>query len=203
MSLFHALTVKPWATPEGAAAEPPRASFLPSEKIGLRVLMVVITVAFSLLIVAYHARMALGDWLPLPEPALLWLNTGLLVLASAAFQRTWKSAREGRIEGVRTGLLVAGVFTFAFLAGQLLVWQQMVTLGYFAETNPANGFFFLLTALHGLHMLGGLVAWGRTTAKVRRGLTVGQVQLSVELCTIYWHFLLVVWLVIFGLFLYT
>ena len=71
-------------------------------------------------------------------------------------------------------------------------------LGLFSAANPANAFFYLLTALHGLHLLGGLVAWGSTTAKVWRGVDVGDVRLSVELCTVYWHFLLLVWLVLFG-----
>jgi cytochrome c oxidase subunit 3 len=66
-------------------------------------------------------------------------------------------------------------------------------------SNPANSFFYLITAAHGLHLMGGLVALGRTTAKVWRGAEMTQVRLSVELCTIYWHFLLLVWLVLLGL----
>ena len=84
-----------------------------------------------------------------------------------------------------------------------MAWQQLIDLGYFAATNPANAFFFVITALHALHLLGGLVAWGRTMAKVRRGLEVTEVRMSVELCAVYWHFLLVVWLVMFCLFLFT
>ena len=76
-------------------------------------------------------------------------------------------------------------------------------MGYFAKTNPANAFFYLITGLHGLHLLGGLVAWGWTSAKVWRGFDIARVRLSVELCTVYWHFLLVVWLVLFALLLFT
>ncbi|MCH8835570.1 MAG: cytochrome c oxidase subunit 3, partial [Proteobacteria bacterium] len=94
-------------------------------------------------------------------------------------------------------------FAFAFLVGQLVVWQQLAALGYFAATNPAAAFFYLITALHALHLLGGMVVWGRTTAKVWRGVEVEQVRMSVELCAVYWHFLLVVWLVLFGLLLFT
>ena len=60
-----------------------------------------------------------------------------------------------------------------------------------------------MTGLHGLHLLGGLVAWVRTSDKVWRGVEVGRVRLSVELCAVYWHFLLVVWLVLFGLMVFT
>jgi cytochrome c oxidase subunit 3 len=75
--------------------------------------------------------------------------------------------------------------------------------GYFLTANPAYSFFYLLTALHGLHLLGGLWVWGRTTAKVLRGVEVGKVRLSVELCTVYWHYLLLVWLVLFAVLLQT
>ena len=107
------------------------------------------------------------------------------------------------MDGVKVGLLGAGSFAFVFLAGQLLAWQQLVDLGYFAATNPANGFFYLVTAVHGLHLLGGLVAWGRTAEKVWSGFAPAKVRLSVELCAVYWHFLLVVWLVLFALLLFT
>jgi cytochrome c oxidase subunit 3 len=107
------------------------------------------------------------------------------------------------MDGVRIGLVAAGIFTFCFLAGQLWVWQQLNASGYFVAANPANDFFYLLTAVHGLHLLGGLVAWGRTTAKVWRGIEVGKVRLSVELCAMYWHYLLLVWLVVFAVLLST
>jgi len=163
----------------------------------------VVTVLFSLLIVVYADRMGLADWRPLPDPWLLWLNTAVLMASSAVFQWARVSLRRNQIDGVWFGLTTGGVLAFAFLTGQLLVWQQLVALGYFAATNPANAFFYLVTGLHGLHMLGGLVAWGRTTIKMRRGSELAQVRVSVELCAMYWHYLLVVWLALFGLLLLT
>ena len=71
--------------------------------------------------------------------------------------------------------------------------------GYFELTNPAIAFFYLITGLHGLHLLGGLVAWGRTVVKVWGDFDVAKIRQSVELCTLYWHFLLLVWLILFGL----
>ncbi len=61
----------------------------------------------------------------------------------------------------------------------------------------------MLTAVHAVHLFGGLVAWGRTILKVWQGVEVGDIRMSVEMCAIYWHFLLVVWLVLFGLLLFT
>jgi cytochrome c oxidase subunit 3 len=72
--------------------------------------------------------------------------------------------------------------------------------GYFEISNPAIGFFYMITGLHALHLVGGIVAWIRTMSKVwDGGFEVAQLRQSVELCTIYWHFLLLVWLVLFGL----
>ncbi len=205
MNFFHELTRKPWVKEQGTVLDlHGRAAFaLPTASLGLRVFLAVVTVVFSLLVAAYTHRMTLADWRPLPEPWLLWPNTAILILSSVGLQWARVAANRGRIDGVRVGLLAGGGFAFAFLAGQLLAWQQLAALGYFAATNPANAFFYLITALHGLHLLGGLVAWGRTTAKMWRGVEVAQVRLSVELCAVYWHFLLLVWLVLFGLLLFT
>jgi cytochrome c oxidase subunit 3 len=166
----------------------------------LGVFLAVVSSLFALFISAYFMRMHLADWRPLPVPGLLWFNTGVLIVSSAALQWALVAARRGRVDRVRTGLFAAGAFALAFLAGQLLAWQRLIGAGYFLETNPANAFFYLLTGVHGLHLLGGLGAWGETTVKVWRGFDVG---LSVQLCTVYWHFLLVVWLVLFGLMLST
>ncbi len=205
MRFIHQLTEKPWVAAQGTVVDlhDGRAWSLPTAKLGLRVFLAVVTVLFSLLVVVYADRMTFADWRPLPEPWLLWLNTAMLVLCSVALQWARVAADRGQIDGVRVGLLAGGVFAFAFLAGQLLAWRQLAALGYFAATNPAGAFFYLITALHGLHLLGGLVAWGRTTAKVRRGFAVAQVRLSVELCAVYWHFLLLLWLILFALLLFT
>ena len=205
MSIFRQLTDKPWVTAQRKVDDRHDGSefSLPTATLGLRVLLAVVTVLFSLLVVAYGDRLAVADWRPLPEPWLLWLNTVFLILSSVALQWACVGASWHRMDAMKAGLLGGGVFAFAFLAGQVLAWQQLVALGYFAKTNPANAFFYLITGLHGLHLLGGLVAWGWTSAKVWRGFDIARVRLSVELCTVYWHFLLVVWLVLFALLLFT
>ena len=135
----------------------------------------------------------------MPAPKLLWLNTGVLILSSVALQYAQVAARRGRVEGVRDGMIAGGLFAFTFLVGQLLAWKQLNAEGYFLATNPANAFFYLFTGLHGLHLLGGLVALVLTADKVWRGFDLGQMRLSVKLCAVYWHFLLLLWLVLFSL----
>jgi cytochrome c oxidase subunit 3 len=104
---------------------------------------------------------------------------------------------------LRAGLIVGGVLALAFLVGQLTVWRQLEAAGCGFTATTMSAFFYLITALHGLHLLGGLAVWGRTTVKVLTGSEAAEVQQSVDLCTIYWHFLLLVWIVMFGLMLLT
>jgi cytochrome c oxidase subunit III len=201
VNFFRELTKKPWLTNQdlGADLQVGGAYFLPAAKVGLRVFLGVATVVFTLLIIAYADRMGQPYWRPLPEPGLLWVNTALLILSSVALQWSRINARQGRLDELKYGLYAGGGLSAAFIAGQLLAWQQLADLGYFAATNPANAFFYLLTALHGLHIVGGFVAWWRSVARVWRGAEVVDLRLGVELCAVYWHYLLLVWLVLFAL----
>ncbi len=205
MNLFRQLMEKPWLTEQSSVVDlrAGRTFALPKEKLGLRVFLVVVMVVFSLMIAAYIERKVFSDWHSVPLPWLLWLNTGILVLSSVTMHRAWTHARRGQIDEVRLYLNSAGFFAIVFLVGQLLAWWDLVASGYYASVDPANAFFYMLTALHGVHLFGGLVALGRTMGKVRRGYGVVLVRLSVELCTIYWHFLLLIWLALFALMLLT
>lgn len=174
-----------------------------AKTVALTVLLAVITSFFALILSAYAERMELADWVPLAEPGLLWVNTGALVAASLVFQWTRQAAISGHAERLLPGMLVTGVLTFAFVAGQLVAWRQLAGQGETLRGNPANAFFYLLTAAHGLHILGGLYVWGRAILRLVRGGHAVAVRQSIELCTVYWHFLLLVWLVVFGFLLST
>lgn len=201
MNLLQQLTAKPWVSAQAVMDDfHAGGTFsLSKAKLGLRVFLTVVTVLFMLLVLAYGSRMALEDWRPQPQVGLLWLNTAMLVCGSIAMQWAQIASRRGDADGAWAGLMAGGAFTVAFLGGQLVAWRQLNMLAAFDITNPAIGFFFLITALHGLHLLGGLVAWARTAAKVRHGYSVAQIRVSIELCTVYWHYLLLIWLVLFGL----
>jgi cytochrome c oxidase subunit 3 len=206
VSFFQQLTERPWLAEQRKLDDRHEGSAftLPSATLGLRIFLVVASVLFTMLVVAYADRMVVANWRPLAEPWLLWPNTALLILSSVAFHWAVVKARRGQLEGVKSGLICAGIFSFAFLAGQILAWLQLIALGYFASTNPAIGFFYMITMLHGLHLLGGLVVWTWITRKVWSGnYEVEQVSLNVQLCAVYWHFLLVVWVILFALLLST
>jgi cytochrome c oxidase subunit III len=194
------LTAKPWLE-EGAIGDFPGGSSmsLPAAKIGLGVFLSVVGSLFALFITAYLMRMELIDWRTLPVPRLLWFNTAVLIVSSGALQWAQVAARHDDRDSVLTGLLAGGISVVVFLAGQLLAWRQLNAAGYYLAANPANAFFYLITAVHGLHLLGGLVALSRTIAKAWRGVAMPRLRLSVELCTMYWHFMLLVWLILFTL----
>ena len=205
MNILQELRQKPWMADQAVLddAHDGTAYVLAKPKLGLRVLLTSITVVMSLFVIAYSDRMFVSDWHPLPEPWILWLNTAILILSSVAMQRGVNAARERQIAAVKTNMLAAGGFAFAFLFGQLLVWQQLIGLGYFAAADPANAFFYLLTAVHGLHLLGGLVALGRVVKRFKQAPDTVRLRESMELCATYWHYLLIVWLVFFILLLFT
>jgi cytochrome c oxidase subunit 3 len=208
--LRQTVNVRPWIEEHAAESAPGGtsaggASFrVAPATVGLGVFLAVATSLFVLTICAYFMRMMAADWRTLVFPSVLWVNTGLLILSDLAMRSARAASQRGQMDRVRTGLIAAGVCSFAFLAGQIWAWQQLNASGYFGSggaltASPANSFFYLFTALHGVHVLGGLWVWGRTTARVWRGAEPARVRLSVELCTVYWHYLLLVWLVLFAL----
>jgi len=202
--LRQTLNTEPWETNDPLENQPGRGVLrVDPAKIGLLSFIAVVTSLFGLFLSAYMMRMKLGDWAPLAEPKLLWVNSGLLVFASIAFQATRGAAKRAQLLTVKTGLLAGGVCTILFLLGQLVAWRQLNAAGYFMTSNPANSFFYILTAIHGLHLLGGMWVWARTTTRVLTGADAESVRLSVELCTVYWHYLLLVWVGLFALLLST
>ena len=205
-SFFKLISQKPWEASQAVLDDQHdgKTLALSKAKLGVRTIMVVSTIIFSLLVISYSDRMLIHDWINLSEPWLLWVNTIILILTSIVFHRTKVLVENNEFEKTKNSLLVVGFLTFAFITGQLLVWQHFVNLGQYASTNPANAFFYVLTALHGIHILGGLYFWAKvTTSLFKRDYNISKIKQNTELCVIYWHFLLIVWLVLFGLMLAT
>lgn len=192
--------------PDAGSPSPAGVDRAHTAKVGLRLFLVVVSSLFLLFLVAFIIRAQVADWQPLTEPlaplahtGALWLNTAALVGASIALQWARVAARRGNAQATLAGFALGGVLAIVFLLGQLWVWQLFAAWGYFVSSNPANSFFYLLTGLHGLHLLGGLVAWGRTLGKFLRHVPLARLASSVELCAIYWHYLLGLWLLLFAL----
>ena len=206
LNIFKLLSQKPWEPSQAIIDDQHDGKTLASSKakLGVRTVMIVSTVIFSLFIVSYSDRMLVHDWKSLSEPWLLWINTAILILTSFVFYKAKIYSEQNHLEKAKNSLLFVGFLSFAFITGQLLVWQHFIGIGQYASTNPANAFFYLFTALHGLHLLGGLFFWGKATTKIfKENFNVSKTKQAVELCATYWHFLLIIWLILFGLMIAT
>jgi len=189
------LMSKPWleqgAVDEFAGLEQ---TGIPTAKLGLCVFLAVVGCLFALFASAYFMRMELSDWRSPPLPGVLWLNTIILVFSSIALHIAVLAARKDQTATLRLALVTGGLTALVFLAGQVTAWRELSASGYMLAGNPATSFFYLLTGMHGLHIAGGLVALARTGIKAWRGAPKERLRQSVELCAMYWHFLLFVWL---------
>jgi cytochrome c oxidase subunit 3 len=169
---------------------------------GMWVAMAAIVMMFTALTSAYIIRAASSnDWRPIAMPRILLLSTAFIISSSATIEvarRKLKSALEG---SYRRWLLLTTVLGVGFLASQLLAWRQLVRQGIYLASNPHSSFFYLLTATHGLHLLGGLLALtyllvrrrklqGNDPAQTRRQAVAGAV-------TLYWHFMDGLWIYLF------
>lgn len=204
MSFLSKITEKPWEHAgeiEGLHDRLENANF--ANRTGLFLFLAVVSSLFTLFMITYYTRSQFPDWVVLADPRILWVNTAVLVLASVALQMASNAAKQNKTSAMRNSLIAGGVLTLAFIAGQLIAWDQMVKAGYYAADNPANAFFYLFTGLHALHLLGGM--WFLVSLGFRMNQTgaKNKVLHSVSLCAIYWHYLLIVWLALFTLLLRT
>lgn len=204
VSIFSKLTEKSWLTPGVVGEVNDRdAGEGPAAKTALVMFMAVLSSMFLLFVVGYRMRMAEPDWTPVSDPGLLWVNSGALILASVFMHFARRAASEGQIRSVQRNLTLAGFFSIAFLVGQYTAWGILRDSGLYAIASPAAAFFMLLTGLHAVHLIGGLLVLSRATVRAWQGIEVKRIKLSVELCATYWHFLLFVWYVFFTLLLLT
>ena len=206
-SFFKLITQKPWDPSQAKLDDLHNGETLnlSKGKLGLRFIMIVSSIFFCLFIVTYADRMVYADWQRMPEPLLIWFNTLILLITSIFFINAQIASKKNNFLVVKNRFLWIGGLSLIFLLGQLLVWQQLIKLGYFLQNNPANAYFYLFTALHGLHLLGGLIYWNITLKKIwtNESIAIKKTKQSIELCAIYWHFLFIVWLVLLSLMILT
>jgi cytochrome c oxidase subunit 3 len=212
MSLLSRLTQKSWETPGIDGLGPPEDYRPPAAQVGLYVYMCVAAAIFSLITAAYIARMgshglmahvAGTDWRPMPEPPLLWINTAILLASSLAWEKARRAGQGFERDTTRRMTLIGAALGLLFLAGQLLLWQQYRAAGYYLAVNPSIAFFYLLTAVHGVHLAGGLVACARAVGQSFNRTDEARAFRNIRLCAIYWHFLFLIWLLLLGLLVLT
>lgn len=164
---------------------------------GLWVFMVMAGMLFALFLAAYVMRMAERDWVQIGIPWQAWLSSALLVAGSVALESADRDAHAFRLRRAWRLFAVGGALALAFLLSQLWAWQALAAMRVLPAGNPAGSFFFLLTAMHGLHVAGGLAAWLLAWRLARDG-DPAAAAARIGLCARYWHFLLAVWAALLG-----
>ena len=161
---------------------------------GVWVLLVPIVMLFVGLTSSLVVRRGTSDdWVSIRVPRILWLNTAVLLASSVTFERARRALR-GPARRFGTWLwLTAGLGT-AFLVGQVLGWLQLRAEGVFLASNPSSSFFYLLTATHGAHLVGGMTALVYLTARFARNQFGPRRQSALRATAVYWHFMDVLWI---------
>jgi cytochrome c oxidase subunit 3 len=178
-----------WGGDHGGRGASRRASFL-----GLLVLLASSSMLFAAFTAAFAARRGWGeDWKSTPKPPILFVNTGVLLASSVALEAARRSIARGDRTAFNRKWTAGTLLGCAFLAGQGLAWRQLTDIGVLIATNPSSSFFFLLTAVHAVHLLGGLAAlsWVEWHA-LRFRLGPGK-RTAAEMSALFWHFLGALW----------
>jgi len=134
------------------------------------------------------------DWVPTALPRILFLNTGVLVFSSLTLELSRRSLRARRGQGFARWLYLTVALGLAFLGGQLVAWKELASRGVYLASNPSSSFFYLLTAAHGIHLLGGIVALLVLGFQARKIAGHPKKRVAVEITSIYWHFMDGLWI---------
>src|SRR6476620_2858695 len=176
-------------------------------RLGTWVAMASILMLFTALSSAYIVRAASSsDWQPLAMPRILLLSSVLILLSSVTLESARRRLRHAASNAYTSLLLLTAVLGVGFLVSQLIAWRQLARQGVYVASNPHSSFFYLLTALHGVHLLGGLAGLGYLSIRSRALLEDKQAmtkeQAKTDAVTLYWHFMDFLWLYLFVLLFY-
>jgi len=170
---------------------------------GLLVLLAASVMLFAAFTSAFFVRRGMSnDWVNTPVPRILWVNTGVLVTSSLALELARRALRSGRriaFNRYWTGATLLGV---VFLCGQYAGWRQLNDAGIYLATNPSSSFFFLLTCVHAVHLLGGISALGYIDVQALMLRLGPGKRTAVDVSAYFWHFLDGVWIYLMVLFLF-
>ena len=158
------------------------------------------TVLFSLIVTGYlYSIPSDQDTLFFFKTNLLWINTSILILVAIVFKKINKDLENNRLLKIKTNMIQVGALSYLFLFAQIFFWFQLLESGKVVYTNSYFSSFYFFTALHGLHLLGGLFFWGKVCSKILKieNKKYTEQKKSIEALSLYWTFLLIIWLVFF------
>jgi cytochrome c oxidase subunit 3 len=166
--------------------------FYDPHRFGLWLFLGTLTMMFIGFTSAYMVRRTSADWAPLPAPGLLFVNTALLLLSSGTLEGARRRLRGWNVAGVAPWLTATGLLGALFVTGQVAAWRLLSARGFFLGSNPHNSFFYLLSGVHAVHLVVGLVWFVVVLVKARRlAYTPGEDGLG--MFATYWHFLTGLW----------
>jgi cytochrome c oxidase subunit III len=183
-------------TPHGdPRADDPRVGMM-----GFGIFLASLSMLFAASMVAYLViRVRADAWPPPGMPSLpdgLWIGTALLLLSSGTVEWAKRAIRAGKSAG--PGMAATWLLGIAFLVAQVLNWSSLLAVEVSASTNLYGFTFFTMTGLHGLHVIGGLLPMALVAVQALRGAYTPDRHRAVTYSAVYWHFLAVVWLVMFS-----
>jgi cytochrome c oxidase subunit III len=180
----------------GRSRQPvPRRAYFTALQMG----MAAIVMFFMALASSYIVRKGIGgDWQRTPLPPVLWWNTAVLLASSATIVVARRKLGARLTEQFRTWWWVTTGLGLLFLAGQVVAWRQLAAAGMLLATNPSSSFFYLLTAAHGTHLAGGILALFYVAFRRWSRSRISQAT-AAELTAIYWHFMDGLWVFLFVL----
>jgi len=149
---------------------------------------------------AYIVRRAEGNWLEYDLPAILLINTIVIVLSSVAMQLAYNAAKHNNLQQLKIMLSLTLALGIAFLIGQWNAWADLVQNNvYFggSGSNPSGSFLYVLTGVHGFHLITGLIFVAITLFSSLKYKVHSKNMLRIQLCTTYWHFLGGLWLYLY------
>ncbi len=138
------------------------------------------------------------DWVPVRLPSILGINTVILVISSITFILALR-ALSGHSREFRVLLWVTAALGTLFLAGQLAAWRQLAARGAFLSTDPSSAFFYVLTASHGMHLIGALTALLYLTIRALRAELTPRRESALRTTAVFWHFMGVLWIYLFSI----
>jgi cytochrome c oxidase subunit III len=176
---------------------------VPKAQLGLWILLTAIIMLFAGLSSAYIVLRGVPTWQNIELPSMLWPNTAILLLSSVAIEISRRAIRRNDTGSMKRWLALGGVLGVAFLAGQLAAWRQLVNAGVYVPSTQQSGFFYILTGLHAVHLLGGVGALIYVLAiALKNRLTAFNYE-PLKLCALYWHVMDGLWVYLFLLLLLT
>ena len=165
----------------------------------IQLALVGIVMFFMALTSSFLVRKGLGDdWVAFGLPRVLWFNSLVLLASSVTIEVARRRRREGAIAEFRQWWAFTAALGALFVAGQLVAWRQLAAQGVFLATNPSSSFFYVLTALHALHLSGGILALFYVAFRHWQRSRITQ-SIAADLAAIYWHFMDGLWLFLFAL----